>query len=274
MVLIQGKGSIFVPKKLRDVVKLSVVVITFNEEKNLARCLESVCEIADEILVVDSFSQDKTGEIALSYGARFLQHPFEGHIEQKNWAAGQAENPFILSLDADECLDAVLSEEVRKAKESWPAGGYLMNRLTNYCGHWVRHCGWYPDTKLRLWDRRLGRWAGYNPHDKFEMNNPGEKLIHLKGNILHYSYYSLGDHYRQVEYFSGISANVLFKRGKRANLIKIYLSPVVKFLNVLFFRLGFLDGISGYRIARISAFGVYLKYKKLQALYTQNELER
>jgi len=249
-----------------DLINLSVVVITYNEERNLARCLQSVQDFADDLVVIDSFSTDRTEEIAKQYGARFIQHAFEGHIEQKNWAITQAQFPYILSLDADECCDQTLIEEIKKVKQNWSANGFYMNRLTNYCGHWVRFCGWYPDRKLRLWNSLFGQWSGFNPHDRFEMYNDTEITPRLKGNILHYSYYSIAEHYKQIEYFSTITANVLFKRGKSALVLYLIFSPIIKFLNVYFFRFGFLDGPSGFRIAYISAYGSYLKYKKLRAL--------
>ena len=170
---------------------VSVVVITFNEEKNIARCLDSVKDIADEIVIVDSFSKDRTKEICLSYGAKFIEHKFDGHIEQKNFAITQAKYPHILSLDADEALDEQLKKSILTAKENFILDGYYMNRLTNYCGHWVRHSGWYPDTKLRLWDSRKGHWAGINPHDKYELTSGDSNTGKLNGDILHYSYYSV-----------------------------------------------------------------------------------
>src|SRR6187551_311049 len=133
-------------------IQLSVVIITFNEERNIARCLDSVREIADDVVVVDSFSTDKTEAICREKGARFVQHKFEGHIEQKNYAVTQAKFPYILSLDADEAPDEKLIASIKKVKADWIADGYSMNRLTNYCGKWIHHCGWYPDVKLRLWD--------------------------------------------------------------------------------------------------------------------------
>src|SRR5690606_7424734 len=136
---------------------------------NIERCLQSVTEVADEIVVLDSVSTDRTKEICLRYSAKFYEHPFDGHIEQKNRAITYASHPHILSLDADEALDAELIEEIKKVKRNFPKQGYYMNRLTNYCGHWVRHCGWYPDRKLRLWDSRCGKWTGINPHDRFEL---------------------------------------------------------------------------------------------------------
>src|SRR6476620_7997347 len=150
-------------------IKLSVVIITFNEERNIGRCLKSVKEVADEIVVLDSFSKDKTREICESHGARFIQHAFDGHIQQKNRAITFAAYPHILSLDADEALDETLIDSIKKIKQNFTKDGYYLNRLTNYCGHWVRHCGWYPDRKLRLADSRKGHWTGVNPHDKYEL---------------------------------------------------------------------------------------------------------
>lgn len=243
---------------------LSVVIITFNEEHNIARCLESVKDVADDIVVLDSFSTDRTEAIAREHGARFVQHTFDGHIEQKNRAITHAAYSFVLSLDADEALDDRLKENVRQAKMG-QADGYTMNRLTNYCGDWIRHGGWYPDVKLRLWDSRKGTWTGTNPHDRYEME-AGAHMEHLHGDILHYSYNSIADHLKQVDYFTTIAANALAKRGKRAGLVKLYLSPIAKFIGDYFFRFGFLDGGAGFTIARISASATRLKYTKLQAL--------
>lgn len=244
--------------------QLSVVVITYNEERNLARCLASVQGVADDVVVVDSFSTDGTEAIARAHGARFVQHAFAGHIEQKNWAITQARHPFILSLDADEALDDRLRAAVAAAK-SGTADGYTMNRLTNYCGAWIRHGGWYPDVKLRLWDSTKGRWTGINPHDRYELQ-PGARIEHLPGDILHYSYYSRADHYRQVEYFTTIAARALKEKGRRASLVKRWLAPVAKFVGAYFLQLGVLDGGPGFTIARISAYATWLKYEKLRKL--------
>jgi glycosyltransferase involved in cell wall biosynthesis len=247
--------------------QLSVVIITYNEEHNIARCLDSVKEIADDIVVVDSFSKDKTKEIALSKGARFVQHVFEGHIQQKNWAITQARFPHVLSLDADEALDEKLRDSIREVMKDWKKDGYYMNRLTNYCGHWVKHCGWYPDKKLRLWDSRKGEWTGINPHDKYEMVEGDKTTGYLEGDILHYSYYSVEDHYKQVDYFTEIASRAYFNEGKKAPAFKLIINPVAKFIDHYLLKLGFLDGKTGYLISRISAYATYLKYKKLRALY-------
>ena len=247
-------------------VPLSVVIITYNEERNIERCLQSVQAVADDIVVLDSFSNDRTEEICKSMGAQFFQHAFDGHIEQKNRAVGFAKYPHVLSLDADEALDEKLIESILKVKANWEYDGYYMNRLTNYCGKWIYHCGWYPDKKLRLWDSRKGKWGGVNPHDKYELLDSNQKTGHLKGNILHYSYYTLDDHYSQVHYFTDILAKSQFEEGKRASLLTLYLSPVVKFLRDYVLKLGILDGGAGFTISRISAYATFQKYKKIRLL--------
>lgn len=195
--------------------QISVVIITYNEEKNIARCIQSVKNIADEIVVLDSYSTDSTKSICEKLGVNFYQHTFDGHIEQKNRAITYAKYPHILSLDADEALDDTLQKSILNIKNNWTHDGYYMNRLTNYCGHWVKHCGWYPDTKLRLWDSRKGSWTGINPHDKYELFNGDKNTLHIKGDILHYSFNSVNDHYKQVEYFTNISSKAYFEKGKK-----------------------------------------------------------
>lgn len=247
-------------------IQLSAVIITFNEERNIARCIESLLPVADEIVVVDSFSKDKTKEICLSYGVTFLEHKFDGHIEQKNWTKDQAKFDFVLSLDADEALDETLQKEILSIKNNCELEAYEMNRLTNYCGKWIYHCGWYPDTKLRLWNKNSGAWGGDNPHDKFDLFDSKKPIKHLKGNILHYSYYTREDHYKQVEYFTSILAKAQFEKGKKAYFLVFIFSPIVKFIKDYFIKLGFLDGKAGFTISRISAYATFLKYKKLRKL--------
>lgn len=243
-------------------IKLSVVIITFNEEKNIARCLESVISIADEILVVDSFSTDKTKEICESFNVRFETNAFEGHIQQKNYAASIANYDFILSLDADEALSKELLSELQKVKEKFSADGYCFNRLNNYCGNWIKHCGWYPDQKLRLWDRRKGKWGGENPHDRFELK-PGSKIEFLKGDLLHYTYYSIQDHVAQANKFSGIGASSAILRGRKSNVLKVVFVPFWRFFRHYFIQLGFLDGYYGLVICMIISHENFLKYAKM-----------
>ncbi len=248
--------------------QISVVIITYNEEKNIARCLDSVKDVADEIVVLDSFSTDKTKEICEAKGVKFHQHKFDGHIQQKNRAITYATFPHVLSLDADEALDDTLKKSIIEVKDSFSKDGYYMNRLTNYCGHWVKHCNWYPDKKMRLWDSRKGSWTGINPHDKYELKEGDRNTGYLKGDILHYSYYSVEDHYKQVEYFTNIASKAFFETGKKAPAFKLFVNPIAKFMDHYILHLGFLDGSAGYSISKISAYATYLKYKKLRELHS------
>lgn len=248
---------------------LSVVIITFNEEKNIARCIDSVKAIADEIVVVDSFSTDNTKKICLEKNVHFVEHAFQGHIEQKNWAKSVAKHPFVLSLDADEVLSEELSTSIIEAKNNTLADGYTMNRLTNYCGQWIRHCGWYPDTKLRLWNSTMGKWGGQNPHDKFEMQKDA-KILKLKGDLLHYSYYSIEDHIKQIDKFTAISSSDLANKGYCPSTIKLLFCGPVKFFRDYFFKLGILDGYAGFQISKMSAFATYLKYARARDKYRMN----
>lgn len=247
-------------------VKLSVVIITLNEEKNIQRCLDSIMPVADEIVVVDSLSTDNTEQICSNYGVRFVRHEFEGYIEQKNFALSLAKNKYVLSLDADEALSDELQKSILKVKNDFSASGYTMNRLTNYCGKWVKHSGWYPDRKLRLFIRNLGSWGGINPHDKFLFFKK-EAVKHLRGDLLHYSYYTVEEHYKQAERFSDIAARSYFEKGKKATWIKLWINPPVKFFVDYIINLGFLDGSTGLKICSISAGATHSKYKKLKEIY-------
>jgi glycosyltransferase involved in cell wall biosynthesis len=247
--------------------KLSVVIITFNEERNIERCILSVQELADEILVVDSFSKDKTLAICEKYQVKVIQNPFEGHIQQKNFATEQASNDWVLSLDADEALSEELALAIKKVKsaEKPKVNLYEMNRLTNYCGSWVKYCGWYPDTKVRLFNRKFAKWAGVNPHDKLE-GSKQEKVEFLKGDILHYSYYTKEDHLKQIEYFSKIAAGELVKQGKNVGQFTVYLKMAAQFFKSFVLKRGFLDGKTGWQISKLSAFATYRKYSLLRTL--------
>lgn len=249
-------------------VKISAVVITFNEERNIERCLTSLVGVADEIVVVDSYSTDRTEEICRSFNARFIKHRFDGHIQQKNWAILQTSSPYILSLDADEALSDNLRVSILRAKENWTHDGYYFNRLTNYCGKWIRHTTWYPSRKLRLWDARKGSWGGYNPHDRFYLKQEASQHL-LKGDLLHYSYYSISEHLDQINSFSSILAQSYYERGRRVNMFTIMFSPFWRFINDFLLRAGFLDGYYGFVVSMNSAHEVFLKYVKLKSIYKE-----
>ena len=249
-------------------VKISAVVITFNEEKNIERCLLSLQGVVDEIVVVDSFSTDKTEEICKKFTVRFIQNAFEGHIQQKNYAIAAAENEWILSLDADEALTDTLKNSILTAKENPQFKAYKFNRSTNYCGHWVKYCGWYPDTKTRMVDRNFAKWQGSNPHDRLDLIGSGE-IGFLKGDLLHFSYYTEQDHLKQIEFFGNIAARELFSKGEKSGQLKIAVKVVAQFIKSYFIKLGILDGKTGFTISRLSAFATYRKYKILLNLYRQ-----
>ncbi|MCC6768195.1 MAG: glycosyltransferase family 2 protein [Bacteroidia bacterium] len=233
--------------------KLSVVIITFNEERNIGRCLASVQQLADEIVVVDSGSEDQTEAICRQYGARFILHPFEGHIEQKNFALDQALYDNVLALDADEEVSPGLHASILHCvHEGLPNTAYRFNRLSNYCGSWIRHGSWYPDIKLRLFCKSKARWGGVNPHDKVELLHGGTAKW-IKGDLFHYSYLSVNEHIKKLDYFSDIAAGAYLKEGKRAGMFKILFRPCFAFIRDYILRRGFLDGFAGYQIARLTA---------------------
>ena len=246
--------------------EISVVIMTLNEEQKIERCLQSVKDIADEIVVVDSFSTDSTEEICKTFGVKFIRHPFEGYIEQRKYSIDQASHDHVLVIDADEALSEELRASIMRVKENWTHDGYHLNRLNSYCGQWIRHSGWYPDRKLRLFDRRKASVKGRNPHDVIILNQ-GSTLKHIKGDLLHYTYLSVEEHIRQINRFTEIQANGNFERGKKANFFSILFSPGYKFIRHYFFYLGFLDGYYGYLICRNMAHSTFLKHAKLKALW-------
>ncbi|MFO8088025.1 MAG: glycosyltransferase family 2 protein [Bacteroidales bacterium] len=252
--------------------KLSAVIITFNEERNIARCLDSLQDVADEILVVDSYSTDQTKSICLQYKVRFLENNFEGHIQQKNYAMNQAGSDMILSLDADEALSDELKKSIQEIKNDKKAEqiAFAMNRRTNYCGQWIYHSGWYPDRKIRLWNRLSGEWGGVNPHDKVVLDS-NVKIVRLKGDLLHYSFYSIDEHIAQINKFTTISALEMVERPKSLVLLKMIFSPGVRFFRDYFLKSGFRDGLRGYIICRNAAYSRFLRYAKLYQLILEQQ---
>jgi len=244
--------------------KYSVVIITFNEEKNIKKCLDSVANLSDDIIIIDSFSTDKTQEICEKYNnLRFVKHKWEGYSKTKNYGNLLAKYDYILSLDADEVISLELEKSIQEIEKL--SGAYEFNRMTNYCGSWVKHCGWYPDKKLRIFNKKEIYWEGDFVHETLVI--PSDiKINFLKGDLFHYSYYTLEDHYKQIENYSTLHAKKMLQAGKKASSFKLFISPMFKFIRTYFLQLGFLDGIAGYNIARISAKAVKLKYQKLKSL--------
>ena len=245
---------------------LSVSIITFNEEKNIARCLDSIKDIANEIVVIDSNSTDNTESICKQYGVKFFKQSFLGYIEQKNFALEHCKHDYVLCLDADECLSETLIKSIKKAKQhNFSADAYTVNRCTNFCGKWIKHGSWYPDRKLRLFNKQKGKWGGTNPHDKIEMQ-PKDTSVFLQGDILHYSYYTVEEVLTQQNKFTTIQAKSMYAKGKRSNAFKLFVNPLVAFISGYIFKLGFLDGADGFFIASTVSYNTMVKYYKLLRL--------
>lgn len=245
--------------------KISAVIITLNEERNIARCIESLGDIAEEIIVLDSFSTDKTEEICKEYDVKFVQRKWEGYAASKNYLNGLAQFDYILSLDADEALDAELRSEILQVKSKPNPQLYQVNRLTNYCGKWIRHSGWYPDIKTRLFPKENSYWDGEYVHEELVTPDDLETTL-LNGHLEHYSYYSFEDHRARADKYSRLTAQKMNAKGKTASFLKPYLSAVVRFISMYIFKAGFLDGRMGFKIAQISAQSNVFKYKELRRL--------
>jgi hypothetical protein len=245
---------------------LSVAVITRNEEKNVERCLESVAGVSDDVVVVDAHSTDRTEEICLRHGARFVRRDWTGFADQKDFARSLARHPYVLSLDADEALSSELTASIQAAKTSGLRGAYRFNRLTCYCGKWIRHGGWYPDSKIRLFPKEAARWVGEYVHETVEFSAP-TPITHLSGDLLHYSYSSFEEHRERADRYSILTAAKLHAQGKRSGAIQPYLSAAFRLLDMYLVKGGFLDGFMGWKIATISAASNVVKYKELARLH-------
>ena len=250
-------------------VGLSVILITFNEEKKIGRCIASVQAVADEIIVVDSFSTDGTKAIAEEMGAKVIQRAFQGYGEQKNAGMGMASHDFVLFIDADEFLSDTLKNSISKEKKKGFSGdGYTMNRLNNYCGKWIHYGSWYPDQKLRIINRHKGRWNNHIVHEGLDME-PSLRIYQLKGNLQHHAYTSFEEHIEKNNRYSKLSAQLLFEKGKRGQGYKIVINPFWAFLKSYILMFGFLDGFYGFVIAINIAHLTFLKYIKLYQLQQQ-----
>jgi glycosyltransferase involved in cell wall biosynthesis len=246
--------------------KISAVIITLNEERNIRRCLESLVPVVDEVVVVDSFSDDATKEICSEFQVNFFSHPWEGYVATKNYANNLASNDLILSIDADEALSEQLAASIKKVKSGSIEGKvFSMNRLMNYCGQWIRHCGWYPDTKVRIFDRRTAQWSGKKVHETLVYPSHYQE-IHLEGDLFHYSFYTPEEHRLQMEKFALLSAEEMVENGKHPNKLTACLHTGWKFLRDYLFKGGFLEGKNGWTICKTNAYGVWYKYLKAREL--------
>lgn len=237
--------------------KISAVIIAKNEEKNIERCIKSLYEVVDEILVIDGYSTDKTAFIAQKYGAKVIKQEWLGYGASKNWGNEQATYDWILSLDADEALSISLSQKIASIKEQLTAT-YSFNRITNYCGQWIHYCGWYPDIKSRLFNRNNAAWSLDPVHEKLEIKQ-GNK-VHINADLLHYSYYSIAEHKERSLKYAQKGALKYYQKSKLTLLFKLLLSPCFRFIKMYLFKQGFRDGKMGFIICQITASEVYKKY--------------
>ncbi len=251
-------------------IKLSGVIITFNEERNIEQCLQSLVNVVDEIVVVDSYSTDNTKTICERFNVNFTEQKFLGYIEQKNFALSKASYDHVVSLDGDESLSEALQKSITDLKTNWNYDGYYANRFNNFCGQWIKHSDWYPNKKLRVFDRRKAEWQGINPHDNVQLHDENSKTGHLKGDILHKTYQSYSEFNQKTEYFSTIAAKAYFDKGKKAPISKMIWNPAWAFFKSYILRLGFLDGYNGFVICKETANITFLKYSKLRELYKKN----
>lgn len=240
--------------------KISAVIITLNEARNIERCLRSLKDVADEVLVLDSGSTDGTVKLAQDLGAKVIDTPWEGYAATKNKGHQLAQHRYILSLDADEALSEKLQSSILAVKDQLE-GAYAFNRLNNYCGTWIRHGGFYPDKKIRLFPKDQARWVGDHVHETLEIDR-GVPITHLEGDLLHYSYYERSEHEERLEKYARLAADKL--RGRSGLAIKQYLSPTWRFVQSYLLRGGFLDGKAGYHLCRLTAKEVKRKYQLAQ----------
>ncbi len=242
--------------------KLSVVLITFNEEDRLEETLKSCLFIADEIVVVDSFSTDNTVAIAEKFKAKILKHRFLDFGTQKNIALNLASFPWVLNLDADERVSEQLQQEILKLKQlpdnEIDVDGFLIKRKSKYLGRWITHSGWYPDRKLRLFKKEKSAWSG-RIHERLHLDGTTKKL---DGDILHFTYRHITDHITRLNKYSQLQSQDIVAKGKKCLYLRVLLLPSITFIRFYIWKLGFLDGLPGFVIALISSWSTAMKYLK------------
>lgn len=241
--------------------RISALIITYNEERGISRCIDSLAPVSDEIVVIDSFSKDSTKKICIEKGVRFVEHTFKGHIEQKNFALSQAKFDHVLSLDADEYLSDELISSILEIKEKWPAEAYRMNRLSTYGDKWIRRGNWYPDKKVRLWNKNLGGWGGRNPHDQVMLRHD-VKPMHIKGDILHQAYAGCSEAINKIQAYSDIYAKQ--NAGyESSSVAKILFRSIFTFFKSYIIKRGIFDGFEGLMVAMAESNHTFYKYAKL-----------
>ncbi len=239
--------------------KISAVVITLNEEHNIANCIKSLKQVANEIIIVDSGSIDDTVNISEKLGATVYIKNWEGYGKTKNFGHSKATFNYILSLDADEVLSTQLKNSIVRIKDEGLSGAYSFNRLTNYCGSWIKHCGWYPDTKVRLFNKKEAFWNEAEVHEELVLKTK-VPIKNIDGDILHYSFNSVKTHKEKVKKYALLSARKMKEKNKLTLVAKTLTNPIIRFIRTYVFQLGFMDGINGLKICLLMSYEVFLKY--------------
>jgi len=248
---------------------ISAVIITYNEEARLEGALKSLQGIASEIVVVDCYSTDHTVKIARKYTDKVFERSWTGFADQKNFANSQAKFPWILSLDADERISPELREELLELKDTEPdCSGFSIPRLAFYLGRWIRHAGWYPDRKIRLFRRDRARWEGEYVHERLVLEGKTRKL---KGPIHHFTYRNVSDHLSRINRFSDLGAQKLYARRKKCRLHHLLFLPLFRFVKAYVFQMGFLDGFAGLVISVLTGYAVFVRYVKLREIWKKGE---
>ena len=246
--------------------KISATIITYNEERNIARAIESL-RCCDEIVVIDSGSNDRTVELAAKHGARVIESHWRGYAAQKNFATEACQYDWVLSIDADEALSEALEGEIWQLKKNGPtADGYTMPRLAQYLGRWILHSGWYPDRKVRLFDRRKAKWVGDYVHESVVVEGT---VGHLEMNLLHYTCSSLSEHLKSLDRYTTLAAEQIVDRQKPVTMRNLVIDPPWTFFRTYFLQRGFLDGVEGLTIAYMAAIYTFLKYAKARNMAPQ-----
>jgi glycosyltransferase involved in cell wall biosynthesis len=239
--------------------KISAAIIAYNEERNIARAIESL-RCCDEIVVVDSGSNDRTAELAAKHGARVVETHWRGYAAQKNFASQACAYDWVLSIDADEALSEALEAEIWQLKKNGPNfDGYTMPRLAQYLGRWILHSGWYPDRKVRLFHRAKAEWVGDYVHESVKVNG---KVGHLETNLLHYTCNSLSEHLKTMDRYTTLAAEQIVASKLPVSSRKLAFDPAWTFFKTYILQRGFLDGAEGLAIAYMAGIYTFLKYAK------------
>ncbi len=248
---------------------ISAVIITYNEEKRLESALKSLDGIASEIIVVDSISNDDTVKVAKKYTNRTFQRKWTNFADQKKYANSLASYPWILSLDADERLSPELREEIIQIKKEEPdCSGFSMPRRVFYLGKWIRHSGWYPDRKIRLFHKDKARWEGEYVHENLVIEG---KIQKLSGSIYHFTYRNISEHLDRINKFSDLGAQKLYVQRKKCRLYHLVFLPFFRFTKSYFLRAGFLDGFAGFVISALNGYSIFIRYAKLREIWKKGE---